>query len=227
MINTVSASAFPTAIVVSSDGLMGSALSMILSAESGRPVELLASIESATASCARRAESGETTPVIVFDLAPAEWPTFETCAALITANAQAPVIVVAPVEPFGRIRELLGIGVRGIVGRDAEPDELVRAVREAAEDNVFVSRRVLHRLVDHVICCPGRRAGAVARELEQLAPREREIVQLLTRGMTNREIATDLHLSEATVKAHLGRVMTKWQVRDRLQVVLHALDRSP
>ena len=227
MIDSVSDSAFPTTIVVSSDGLMGSALSLILSAESGRPVEQAESIESATAACARHVSSGEATPVIVFDLAPNEMPAFETRAALVAANAQAPVIVVASVEPFGRIRELFELGVRGIVGRDAEPEELVRAVVETAEDNVFVSRRVLNRIVDHVVGCPTRMAGAVAGELDMLAPRERQIVQLLTRGMTNREIATDLHLSEATVKAHLGRVMTKWQVRDRLQVVLHALDRIP
>lgn len=227
MITAVSDDAFPTTIVVSSDGLMGSALSMILSGESGRPVELVASIESAMAVCAKRTSSGETTPVIVFDLSPSEVPAFETRAALAAANAEAPVIVVSPAEPFGRLRELFALGVRGIVGRDAEPEELVRAVRETAEKNVFVSRRVLNRLVEHVIRCPSRTVGAVGRELELLAPREREIVHLLTRGMTNREIAAELHLSEATVKAHLGRVMTKWQVRDRLQVVLHALDRIP
>ncbi|VXB82804.1 Transcriptional regulatory protein DegU [Microbacterium sp. 8M] len=231
MITAVSDDAFPTAIVVSSDGLMGSALSMILSGESGRPVELVASIESAMAACAKRTSAGET-PVIVFDLSPSELPGFETRAALAAANAQAPVIVVAPAEPFGRLRDLFELGVRGIVGRDAEPEELVRAVietakKETVEKNVFVSRRVLNRLVEHVIRCPIRTVGAAGRELELLAPREREIVQLLTRGMTNREIAAELHLSEATVKAHLGRVMTKWQVRDRLQVVLRALNRIP
>lgn len=227
MINSVPDDAFPTTIVVSSDALMASALSMILSAESGRPVEQAASVENATDACATHVSAGDPTPVIVLDLAPAEMAALESRPALAAASTQAPVVVVAPIESFERIPELFELGVRGVVGRDAEPEELVRAVVEAADDNVFVSRRVLNQIVDHVVRCPSHALGAVARELELLAPREREIVHLLTRGMTNREIARDLHLSEATVKAHLGRVMTKWQVRDRLQVVLRALDRTP
>lgn len=58
-----------------------------------------------------------------------------------------------------------------------------------------------------------------------LTSRELVIVELLAQGMSNREIGDQLHLAEATVKAHLGRVMAKWQVRDRLQVVLRFLGR--
>lgn len=59
----------------------------------------------------------------------------------------------------------------------------------------------------------------------ELTARELAIVELLARGLSNAEIGEQLHLAEATVKAHLGRVMAKWQVRDRLQVVLMHLGR--
>lgn len=59
-----------------------------------------------------------------------------------------------------------------------------------------------------------------SRQRPELTARELAIVELLARGLSNAEIGEQLHLAEATVKAHLGRVMAKWQVRDRLQVVL-------
>ena len=214
-----------TVFVVSADALMASALSTVLSGEFGPSVEQAPTSAAAAARCAEQADRDEGRSVIVVDLAQTEAPDPALRAELVAANTRARVIVVAPVGPFDGIRALLELGVHGIVGRDADPEELVRAVAEAAADNVFVSRRMLRRLVDHVVRCTRREADT--RRWEPLASRESEIVELLTRGMTNREIARELHLSEATVKAHLGRVMTKWQVRDRLQVVLHALDRNP
>ena len=214
-------------VVVSGNGLMASGLSTILSAEFGRSVEQLGSIEAATALCRRRGDRSADPPVIVFDLTRTGGPDDGVLAALAAATPVARVIVIAPAEPFGRIRELFEAGVQGVVGSDADPNELVHAIVEAAGGNVIASRRVLRDLVDHVVRCPSRSVAADRGDLESLAPREREIVRLLMRGMTNREIATSLHLSEATVKSHLGRVMTRWQVRDRLQVVLRALGRIP
>lgn len=68
-------------------------------------------------------------------------------------------------------------------------------------------------------------ASAAADAVAALTSRELAIVELLAQGMSNREIGDQLHLAEATVKAHLGRIMAKWQVRDRLQVVLRYLGR--
>ncbi|WP_336647730.1 response regulator transcription factor [Microbacterium sp. MMO-10] len=214
-------------VVVSGNGLMASGLSTILSAEFGRSVEQRGSIGDATAICRDRGDRSGDPPIIVFDLTRAGGPDEEILAALAAATSVARVIVIAPAEPFGRVRELFEVGVQGVVGSDADPRELVHAIVEAAGGNVIASRRVLRDLVDHVVHCPSRAVAADRADLDSLAPREREIVRQLMRGMTNREIAANLHLSEATVKAHLGRVMTRWQVRDRLQVVLRALGRIP
>jgi len=214
-------------VVVSGNGLMASGLSTILSAELGRSVEQRGSIGDATAICRDRGDRSGDPPIIVFDLTRTGGPDEGILAALAAATPVARVIVIAPAEPFGRVQELFEAGVQGVVGSDADPHELVHAIVEAAGGNFIASRRVLRDLVDHVVRCPNRTVAAERGDLDSLAPREREIVRLLMRGMTNREIAANLHLSEATVKAHLGRVMTRWQVRDRLQVVLRALGRIP
>lgn len=214
-------------VVVSGNGLMASGLSTILSTEFGRSVEQLGSIEEATALCRPRGERSGSPPVIVFDLTRTGGADDRIHSALAAATEVARVIVIAPAEPFGRVQELFEVGVQGVVGSDADPHELVHAIAEASRGNLIASRRVLRDLVDHVVRCPDRAVAVERGDLDSLAPREREIVRLLMRGMTNREIAASLHLSEATVKTHLGRVMTRWQVRDRLQVVLRALGRIP
>lgn len=134
-----------------------------------------------------------------------------------------PVLVVARTSAVDEVAPLLKAGAAGVLGRDAEPAELRRAVEEIANGHPFVCRRILRRLFTH-LCVPTVASPApVSGWEESLAPREREIVGLLTEGMSNSEIAATLHVSEATVKSNLGRVMTKWNVRDRLQVALCAL----
>ncbi len=213
-------------VVVSDNGLMATGLSTILSTEFRQSVEQSSSLEDAMSMCRKRGGPKDCESVIVFDLTRTGGVADESPAALTAATAVARVIAIVPNAPFDRVQELFELGVCGVVGSDAEPHELAHAIGEAAEGNVIASRRVLRDLVEHVIRCPNR-ADVDPSEMDSLPPREQEIVSLLMRGMTNREIAADLHLSEATVKAHLGRVMTRWQVHDRLQVVLRALGRMP
>ncbi|WP_424937717.1 MULTISPECIES: LuxR C-terminal-related transcriptional regulator [Bacteria] len=204
-------------IVVSHDALVASALSAILAAEPGLRISASTSVAE-TASTA----SGETHAVVVYDVGSDE-PEPADLAALVAACQMSRLIAVASSASFAQVAILLGAGVRGIVGRNAGAEELGRAVAEVSVGHVFISRLMLREIVEHIARCPSRAdAGRLAGD-GLLAPRERDVVRLLLRGMTNREIAGVLHLSEATVKAHLGRVMAKWQVRDRLQVALYAL----
>ncbi|MDQ0647280.1 DNA-binding NarL/FixJ family response regulator [Microbacterium natoriense] len=132
------------------------------------------------------------------------------------------IVAIVPDGERKTLGPLLNIGVQGLVARDEPPEELRRAVHEVASGRAFVSQSVLAELLDHVVECHSYMEASPAWEMS-LAPREREVVHLLTSGMTNREIAGALGISEATVKSHLGRVMTKWDARDRLQVVLRAI----
>ena len=204
-------------IVVSHDALVASALSAILATEPGLRVTASTSVAKTVVTA-----SGETRPIVVYDVGSAE-PEPTELAALVAACQTSRLIAVTSSASFAQVASLLGAGVRGIVGRNAGAEELGRAVAEVAAEQVFISRLMLREIVEHIAQCPSRaEAGRLSGD-GLLAPRERDVVRLLLRGMTNREIAGALHVSEATVKAHLGRVMAKWQVRDRLQVALYAL----
>jgi DNA-binding NarL/FixJ family response regulator len=123
----------------------------------------------------------------------------------------------------------LRAGASGFVLKDVPPAELASAIRAVAAGDAVVAPRVtralLDRLSEHL---PDPRAegpapgGAAA--VAALTDREREVFGEVARGLNNAEIAARLHLSEATVKTHLTRVLAKLQLRDRVQVVVFAYE---
>lgn len=116
----------------------------------------------------------------------------------------------------------LRAGASAYLVKDTEPDALVAAIRDVYEGSCVISPSVTRDLVEsvrtNVATVPLPELAAPA----DLSEREYDVVRLLGRGLSNAEIAAELFLSEATVKTHLGRVMTKWGVRDRVQVLIHA-----
>ncbi|MCW3492917.1 response regulator transcription factor [Microbacterium sp. SSM24] len=133
------------------------------------------------------------------------------------------VVAVAGSGSAEMIVHLFASGVRGVVARDAAPAELLTAVREVSAGNLFASRTAMRLVLEHLVLPD---AWAPRRRLldhEQLSERERDAVGLLVQGMSNQEIARQMFVSAATVKVHLSRAMSKWGVRDRVQLVIRAL----
>jgi DNA-binding NarL/FixJ family response regulator len=122
------------------------------------------------------------------------------------------------------IVEALRAGASGFILKDVPAEELVRAVRVVAEGDALLSPEVTRRLLDRV----GRRLPApVATQpdaLAELTDREREVLELLARGLSNAEIADALVVGEATVKTHVSRVLAKLGLRDRVQAVVLAYE---
>jgi DNA-binding NarL/FixJ family response regulator len=119
----------------------------------------------------------------------------------------------------------LNAGASGFLLKDAEPGELIAAIRTVARGDAVISPRVTRRLLDTFANqLPGRAAPDAAGWLllERLTPREREVLIEVATGRSNTEIAEQLFLSEATVKTHLGRILTKLELRDRVQAVVFA-----
>ncbi|GAB2608296.1 DNA-binding response regulator [Paractinoplanes abujensis] len=118
----------------------------------------------------------------------------------------------------------LRAGAAGFLLKDARQAELQNAVREVAAGGAVVApsttRRLLPYLIDRL---PGGRAGPDAR-LGTLTPRETEVLTEIAAGATNAEIATRLHMAEATVKTHIGNLFAKLHCRDRVALVLFAFD---
>lgn len=113
-------------------------------------------------------------------------------------------------------------GASGFLLKDTPPEELVRALRLVAAGEALLAPSVTRRLIDelaHVQPPP-----TPPRELALLTSREREVLTLMARGLSNAEIAAELILGETTVKTHVGRVLTKLGLRDRVQAVVLAYE---
>lgn len=210
-------------ILVCDEPLVASALSSLLASDGRFRMTAIASSADLRSDVWAKARASGRSAIVVFDVG-GMTSTVVECIASITASTGFPVIVLTAIATIDMLAELLDAGARGIVGRDAAPEELIAAVNEVGDGHAFASRELLTRVLELIVQRP-RIVTSVkgTRTEDALAPRERDVVRLVMRGMTNREIAATLHLSETTVKAHLGKVMVKWRVRDRLQVALHAL----
>ncbi|MFI7700269.1 response regulator [Nonomuraea sp. NPDC049480] len=117
----------------------------------------------------------------------------------------------------------LRAGASGFLLKDIEPADLLQSVRVAARGDALLSPSVTRRLIEEYVSTPPRPA-AVPAGLERLTGREREIVALVGRGMSNEEIAEQLVISGATAKTHVSRSMGKLGVRDRAQLVVFAYE---
>ncbi|MGW8333280.1 response regulator [Streptomyces sp. NPDC055897] len=117
----------------------------------------------------------------------------------------------------------LNAGASGFLLKNTRPEQLLTAIRKLAAGDAVVSPRITRRLLEHLRphIPDGTRADPDER-LSRLSARERGVLVQVGRGLTNAEIAATLHLAEATVKAHLGRILQKLELRDRIQAVVFA-----
>ncbi|KOV13250.1 LuxR family transcriptional regulator [Streptomyces sp. XY431] len=117
----------------------------------------------------------------------------------------------------------LHAGASGFLLKNTRPEELLAAIRSVAAGDAVVSPRITRRLLEtlrpHI---PDGRGAARDDRLGRLSAREREVLVEVGRGLSNAEIAATLYLAEATVKSHLGRVLHKLELRDRIQAVVFA-----
>jgi len=120
----------------------------------------------------------------------------------------------------------LRAGASGFLLKDVPPAELVSAIRSVASGDAVVAPRVTRRLLESFAeRLPDLRSGTGPdQRIERLTDREREVLGQLALGLTNLEIASELCLSEATVKTHVGRILAKLELRDRVQAVIFAYE---
>ena len=117
----------------------------------------------------------------------------------------------------------LRAGATGLLLKDAEPDELVAAVRVVARGEVLLAPALAVHLVADYLSRP-ERLDTTPEQLEELTPREREVVALVACGLSNEEIAERLVVTRATAKTHVSRALLKLDARDRAQLVVLAYE---
>jgi DNA-binding NarL/FixJ family response regulator len=132
------------------------------------------------------------------------------------------IIIVTTFELDEYVAQAIRAGASGFLVKDTEPVELIRAVRVVSEGEALLSPRVTRRLLERVA---GTLESAPDRTpLEVLTDREREVLALVGRGLTNEEIGRALFLSPLTAKTHVSRIMSKLPARDRVQLVVVAYE---
>jgi DNA-binding NarL/FixJ family response regulator len=118
--------------------------------------------------------------------------------------------------------DALRAGAAGFLVKDIEPVDLLRSVRVAARGDALLSPTITRRLISEFVSRP--RTTHTSPELAELTNREREVVALVARGLSNEQIAEEMVISPLTAKTHVSRAMTKLQVRDRAQLVVVAYE---
>lgn len=148
----------------------------------------------------------------------------EATAALTASGGPARVLMLTTFDLEDYVYAALRAGASGFLLKDAPAEQLVNAVRVIAEGDALLAPSVTRLLIDEVSRRPALDPVAVAPGLGDLTDRELEVLRLVARGLSNAEIAHQLYLGEATVKTHVGRVLTKLSLRDRVQAVVLAYE---
>lgn len=139
------------------------------------------------------------------------------------------VVILTAYEDDDLILELVQAGATGYLVKDTHIDEVVRAIRVAFSGESLIQPRVAQKILKMMATMPTRGMASTperdrARDkLALLTQREREVLQAMGRGLNNKELAEFLHIGSATVKTHVTRVLQKLELRDRVEVVLFAV----
>jgi DNA-binding NarL/FixJ family response regulator len=139
-------------------------------------------------------------------------------------DAAPKVLVLTTFDLDEYVWEALRAGAGGFMLKDAPPRQLAEAVRTVAAGESLLAPAITRRLVERFVRTPPRGAAAHRERFAELTERELEVLALLARGLSNAEIGEQLFVSEATVKTHVGRVLAKLGLRDRVQAVVLAYE---
>ncbi|MGI5320799.1 response regulator transcription factor [Actinomadura nitritigenes] len=133
------------------------------------------------------------------------------------------VLILTTFDLDSYVYAALRAGASGFLLKDTPPADLLSAIRVVASGESLLAPTVTRRLIAEFVRRPAP-AGPPPAGLDALTDREREVLALIARGLSNAELAEHLHLSPATVKTHIGRLLAKLQARDRAQLVIAAYE---
>jgi DNA-binding NarL/FixJ family response regulator len=144
--------------------------------------------------------------------------------AIVEAKLPVRVLILTTFDLDEYVVGALRAGASGFLAKDVPAEDLVAAIRTVAAGEAVVAPRILKRLLDTFASVLPDPSAQRPRGLEALTDREREVLVQLARGLSNAEIARELSVSETTVKTHVGHVLTKLGLRDRVQAVVLAYE---
>ncbi|GAD81800.1 response regulator [Nocardia asteroides] len=163
--------------------------------------------------------------VVLMDVRMPEMNGLDAARAILAAGFDPPVrvLMLTTFDIDDYVYEALSLGASGFLLKDAPAEELVRAVRVVADGEALLAPTITRRLIADVTRRRTTRAPATP-ALSALTPREREVLELVAKGLSNTEIAEALFVAEQTVKTHVSKVFSKLGLRDRAQAVVLAYE---
>jgi DNA-binding NarL/FixJ family response regulator len=139
------------------------------------------------------------------------------------ADPRAKILMLTIFEEDDYVFGALRAGASGFLVKRTRPEELIAAVHTIARGDSLLSPSVTRRVIDRMAQQPVPELTDQAK-LDTLTPRERDVLQHVARGLSNREIAAELVVEESTIRSHMKQILMKLQLRDRVQIVIYAYE---
>jgi DNA-binding NarL/FixJ family response regulator len=143
---------------------------------------------------------------------------------ITTAQPATRILILTTFGLDGYVFDSLSAGASGFMLKDAPPEEIRAAVRIVTNGEALLAPSITRTVIEEFVRRPPQVELSAAEELDQLTPREREVLTLLGRGFSNTEICNELTISEPTTKTHVARIFQKLHLRDRAQAVIYAYE---
>jgi DNA-binding NarL/FixJ family response regulator len=142
---------------------------------------------------------------------------------VLAASPEVKVAILTTFEQDDYIFGALNAGASGFLLKRTKPEDLIAAIHTIAEGDSLLSPSVTRRVIERMAGQPALDLSA-SKRLDRLTAREREVLELIARGLSNREIAAEFVIEESTVKTHVKRILMKLHLRDRVQAVIFAYE---
>jgi DNA-binding NarL/FixJ family response regulator len=207
-------------LVADDQSLMRAAFRMILAAEPDMDVvgEAADGRKAVTESTRLRPD------IVLMDVRMPEMDGIEATRQLLDRNDHTKVLMLTTFDLDEYIYEALRAGASGFLLKDVPPEQLVAGIRAVASGESLLAPSVTRRLIQEFVRRPPDAVRSRAREAAGLTTREVEVLRMMAQGRSNAEIATEVFVSETTVKTHVAHVLAKLGVRDRVQAVVFAYE---
>jgi DNA-binding NarL/FixJ family response regulator len=205
-------------LIVDDDALMRAGLRAVLSSDPGVNVVGEAADGSAAPDSARRLRPD----VVLMDVRMPGVDGIRATREVLATSPEVRVVILTTFEEDDYIFGALGAGASGFLLKRTRPEELIAAVHTIAAGDSLLAPSVTRRVIDRMATRPP--PAPEGDRLDALTAREREVLELVARGLSNGEIAAELVIEESTVKTHVKRILGKLGARDRVQAVIAAYE---